>query len=78
MAKIAADSGPSILLGNKLINPVMVMAKNPKIGTDCKISMAGIITNSACLLLAAQVPKMNVNIKEQPMAINIRITVRDA
>jgi hypothetical protein len=75
---MAAHSGPKRLFGNTAMNATTVMDKNPKIGTDCKISMNGMIMRSARLLFAAQVAKVKVNNNEKNKAINMRDTVRKA
>ena len=36
IAKIDAHSKPSSEPGNNAMNPVMVIARNPNTGTDCK------------------------------------------
>ena len=47
IAKIDAHSKPSSEPGNNAMNPVMVIARNPNTGTDCKMSSSGISTFSA-------------------------------
>ena len=53
MAKIAAHSTPSSRPGNSAMNPVTVIDKKPRIGTDWSTSSSGIKSFSACRLLAA-------------------------
>ncbi len=47
IAKIDAHSKPSSEPGNNAMNPVMVIARNPSTGTDCRKSSSGISTFSA-------------------------------
>ena len=47
MAKMLAHSTPKRLPGNRAINPVTVIERNPSTGTDCRISRAGKITERA-------------------------------
>ena len=75
IAKIAAHSGPSILPRNNAINPAMVSDKKLNTGTDCMISINGMMMRSARLLLAARVPKIKVNNNEKNRAMNILKTV---
>jgi len=42
IAKIAAHSTPNRLPGNSAMNPVTVIERKPRIGTDCSTSSAGI------------------------------------
>src|SRR5215469_7980713 len=51
IAKIAAHSTPSRRPGNSAIKPVTVIDRNPRIGTDCRTSRAGIRIFSAARLL---------------------------
>ena len=53
MAKMAANSNPSSDPGNKAMNAATVIDKKPRIGTDCKMSSAGIRIFSARRLRAA-------------------------
>src|SRR6478752_5639036 len=53
IANTEASSAPSTCPGNKFMKNTTVKVKKPRIGTDCKISSSGIITNSARRLLAA-------------------------
>ena len=53
IAKIAAHSTPSSRPGNNAMNPVTVSDRNPRIGTDCRMSSVGIRIFSACRLFAA-------------------------
>ena len=53
IAKTAARSAPSVLPGKRPRKNVTVNERNPKIGTDCRMSSSGIRIISARLLLAA-------------------------
>src|SRR6266700_1183493 len=53
IAKIAAHSTPSSRPGKSAINPVTVIERKPRIGTDCSTSRAGMRIFSADRLLAA-------------------------
>ena len=57
---------------------VTVIVKNPRIGTDCKMSSSGISTFSARRDRAAAVPYTNVNTTDSPSAMNIRDSERNA
>ena len=59
-------------------NPVTVIERKLNTGTDCKMSMTGIINFSACLFFAASEPKIKVNIRDKNRAINKRIVVLSA
>ena len=48
------------------MNAVTVIDRNPRIGTDCKMSSAGIITFSARRSRAAAVPYTKVNSTDSP------------
>src|SRR5579883_361320 len=78
IAKMAAHSGPSKLPGNKPIKTATVTDKKPRIGTDCKTSIIGMMRRPARRLLAAQVPKIKVKRREKNKAISMRTTVRAA
>src|ERR1700733_3842471 len=56
IANTAASSSPITLPGDSRMKNTTVKVRNPRIGTDCKISSTGISTNPARLLLAAAVP----------------------
>jgi hypothetical protein len=53
IAKIAAHSTPRSRPGKSAINPVTVIDRKPRIGTDCRISSTGIRIFSAVRLFAA-------------------------
>ena len=53
IAKIAAHSTPSSRPGKGAMNPVTVIERKPRIGTDCRMSSTGIRIFSAWRLLAA-------------------------
>ncbi len=55
IAKIDAHSRPSSEPGNRARKPVTVIDRNPRIGTDCRMSSAGRSTASARGSLAAAV-----------------------
>src|SRR5580704_6558140 len=61
MAKIEANSRPSTEPGNKAMKKVMVTVKNPRMGTDCKMSRSGMSTTRARRLRAAAVAYTKVN-----------------
>ncbi len=67
-----------MLEGKSAIKPTTAIERKPKIGTDCKISISGMMMRAARRLFAAQVAKMKVNNKEKIIAINMRKTVRSA
>ena len=71
IAKIAAHSKPSSEPGNNAMNPVMVIERNPRIGTDCRMSNSGIKTFSARRSLAAAVAYTKVKTSDKPRATNI-------
>ena len=56
----------------------IVKDKNPRIGTDCKISTIGIIIFSSLLDLAASTAKTIAKIKENNITTNILSTVNAA
>ena len=60
------------------MNPVTVIDRNPRIGTDCRMSSAGIITVSARRSRAAAVPYTNVKSTEKNRAMNMRSNDRAA
>src|SRR4051812_5882026 len=78
ITNMEAHSGPIKLPGNKPMKAATPTGKNPSMGTDCKTSMMGMMMRSARRLLAAHVPKIKVNAKENTKAINMRTTVRAA
>jgi len=78
IAKIAAHSGPSMLFLKITIKPTTVIERKLKTGTDCKISIIGMINRSAALFFAAHAPKVKVKIREKNSAIKRRMTVRRA
>ena len=78
MAKIAASSAPIVLPGKRPRKNVTVKDKNPRIGTDCRMSSAGRITSSARRLLAASVATTKVKMSEAKIAANMRKVVRSA
>ena len=55
IAKIDAHSRPSCDPGNNAMNPVIVIDRKPRIGTDCSTSRIGISTFSARRSRAAAV-----------------------
>ena len=55
IAKMAASSAPMVLPGKRLRKKVTVKERNPRIGTDCRISSSGMRIISARRLLAASV-----------------------
>ncbi len=78
MAKIAANSTPSWLPGNRFMNMVTVKVKKPRTGTDCRMSSAGTISISAFFERAAAVATTKVKTSEAPRAANMRSVVRRA
>jgi hypothetical protein len=56
MAKMEAASRPSTDPGNSPTKKVTVIARNPRMGTDCRMSSTGIRTIRARRLRAAAVP----------------------
>ena len=55
IAKMEANSSPSSVPGNRLMNAVTVTVRNPRTGTDCRMSSSGISTFSARRSRAAAV-----------------------
>ena len=55
IAKIDAHSRPSVEPGNRAMNAVTVIDRNPRIGTDCRMSRIGMSTFSARRRRAAAV-----------------------
>ena len=55
IAKIAASSSPSTRPGNRFMKNTTVNVRNPRIGTDWRISRIGIRTRAARRLFAAAV-----------------------
>ena len=78
MAKIAAHSTPSSLVGKRPMKKVTVKVRNTSTGTDCRMSSAGTMTSSALRLLAAVVATTKVKISEAKMAANMRRVERRA
>jgi len=78
IAKIDAASRPSRLPGNRAMNPVTVIDRNPSTGTDCRMSSKGTRIFSARRLWAASDPYTRVNRVAQPRAMNIRRVDRRA
>src|SRR5215471_14598820 len=78
IAKIAANSGPSVFPGNSETKNTTVKDKYPSTGTDCSTSRIGISTISARRLLAAAVAYNRVKIREAIRAASIRSVVRTA
>jgi hypothetical protein len=56
MAKIETSSSPTTEPGKSPTKNEMVISKNPRIGTDCKMSRTGIKIMPARRLRAAAVP----------------------
>ena len=71
IAKIDAHSSPSADPGNSAMKPVIVTDKNPRIGTDCRMSRTGSITFCARRSRAAAVAYAKVNTSDNPRAANI-------
>jgi len=78
MAKMEAHSRPRIEPGNRAMKNVMVMVRNPRMGTDCRMSSTGINTFRARRLRAAAVAYTNVNTTERNSAMNMRSRLRAA
>jgi hypothetical protein len=78
IAKIDASSKPRIECGNTAMKKVTVTVKNPRIGTDCKMSSSGMRIFSARRDRPAAVPYTNVNATDSPSAMNIRVNERNA
>src|SRR5262249_58584542 len=78
IAKIAAHSATKSLPGNRRMKKATVKVRKPSTGTDCRMSRAGMMTNSALRLLAAMVATTKVNSSEARIAANIRKVVRSA
>ena len=55
IAKMEANSSPSSEPGNRLMNAVTVTVRNPRTGTDCRMSSSGMRTFSARRSRAAAV-----------------------
>ena len=55
IAKIAASSSPSTRPGNRFMKNTTVKVRNPRIGTDCRMSSIGIRISAARRLFAAAV-----------------------
>src|SRR6185437_7640299 len=54
IAKIEANSAPSTRPGNRLMKKMTVNERKPRIGTDCRMSSAGIRISAARRLFAAK------------------------
>src|ERR1051326_8705709 len=78
IAKMAASSSPSTWPGNKFMKKTTVNVRKPRIGTDWRMSSTGISMAPARALLAAAVPKVNVNRRDAANAANMRSVVRTA
>ena len=78
IANTAASSTPRIWPGNRPMNAVTVKVRNPRIGTDCRMSSIGTMICPARRLRAANVATTSVKTKLAASAANIRITVRSA
>ena len=78
MAKIAASSSPSTWPGNRFMKNTTVKVRNPRIGTDCRMSRIGTISIPARRLFAAAVAKVKVKTSEAASAANMRRVVRAA
>ena len=76
IAKIAAHSTPNRLPGNRRMKPVTVIARNPRMGMDCRMSSSGTSTFSAARQRAAAVAKAKLNSSEHSSASSMRIVVR--
>ena len=55
IAKIAASSSPSTRPGNRFMKNTTVKVRNPRIGTDCRMSRIGTRISAARRLFAAAV-----------------------
>ena len=78
IAKIDAISKPTVECGNSQMKNATVIVRNPRIGTDCRMSSSGISTFSARRDRAAAVPYTNVNTTDKPSAMNILVSDRNA
>ena len=78
IAKIAADSSPSVEPGKSAMNPVTVTDRKPRIGTDWRMSRAGRITFSARGSRAAAVATTKVKTRDAASAANMRSSDRSA
>src|ERR1700733_2534646 len=73
IAKIAASSSPSTRPGNRFMKNTTVNDRNPRIGTDWRMSSIGIRISAARRLFAAAVAYVNVNSSDAASAANIRM-----
>jgi hypothetical protein len=78
IAKIAAHSRPSCDPGNRAMKAVTVTDRNPRIGTDCRMSSSGISTFSARRRRAAAVAYTKVKPTDRASAMNMRSSDRAA
>ena len=78
IAKIAASSSPITRPGNRFMKNTTVKVRNPRIGTDCRMSRIGISISPARRLFAAAVAYVNVNSNDASRAANMRSVVRAA
>ena len=78
IAKMAANSAPSWLPGKRPRKNTTVKVRKPSTGTDCRMSSAGMMTNSAFRLLAARAPTTSVKRSDARIAANMRKVVRSA
>ena len=78
IAKIAAHSTPRSRPGNSAMNPVTVIERNPRIGTDWRMSSTGIRIFSAWRFLAATARVDEAEDQGATSAAAIRKTVRSA
>src|SRR5574338_635789 len=76
MAKMAAHSTPSRLLGNRAMKLVTVMERKPSTGIDWRMSSMGTSTFSAARYLEARAANTQANSIDAPRAMNIRKVVR--
>ena len=78
IAKIEASSSPTSECGNSAMKNVTVIVRNPRIGTDWRMSKSGIKIFSARRDRAAAVPYTKVNTTERKSAMNMRVSDRNA
>jgi hypothetical protein len=69
--KIAAISIPIELPLNNVMKNAIAAGKNPRMGTDCNISIMGIIILDAKGFLAAVIPIIIAATNDNPNAANI-------
>lgn len=77
-AKTDAHSRPGVERGKRATNPVTVMPRKARTGTDCRMSSTGTITWAARRERAAHVPKTKVKSTAGTSPANIRSTERAA